>query len=721
MHACLCLLITLTLCAAALAAPPRSLLRNGSFEGSTQYWMPVERAGELRVQPESAAHGQYAVRVSNGIRSGAFSVQPGQRLTLRFHARGSADQPISVSFMPGHRDTAQKSGLFTRPAARLRLTSDWSRHAALFTVPKLTGGRAWNGSSWIVSISSESAWSLDGVELVVGGFEQDAYVPWAPVEVVADAPRLSGYESSGNWFAGGESVPLRVALSNHADGPRSVIIRREVLTYDASRVLWAAPEETRQLPGGQTTIDEAPVELRGKGLMLARVTVLDASGQVLDKSDQPLTVLPFPKAAQTPDRRERIGCSMRSEALVPLAQRIGFRWCRWWPGSPNMVWHRAQADGPAKIGWSDETVDLLERHGFAINWVLYQPPDWARAAGNKWKPKDMDWPAGDRRWDDLPLRTAWDEYLRAVVMRYRDRAVAWEMLNEPDIEHRGVEVEHYRELTRRTQRILEELDPDAPFLVNCVHPGPTPFQKQFLSGGGARLFDVYSFHNYGQGALASPADLRQIRKLLDDNSGKDAGIWFNEGWLFVPSSIDYPANEWTRDNAAATADNIVRSVAAAISQGLDKVILFHIGYAPRQRSYWDWTPSGTELWDDVGNPTVGVSVWNVLADQLGLSERIGAVPLQGVQCHVFDDLRNNRGVAVVWSDGAPAELLLKLPGAVVRDIMGNDRTLQAERGHLRVDLPGDGRPIYLFTPDGMTGQRLAQVMRQARIEANGGR
>ncbi|MFW6164394.1 MAG: hypothetical protein ACODAJ_16615, partial [Planctomycetota bacterium] len=187
---------------------------------------------------------------------------------------------------------------------------------------------------------------------------------------------------------------------------------------------------------------------------------------------------------------------------------------------------------------------------------------------------------------------------------------------------------------------------------------------------------------------------------------------------YVNTSHDYPALPLTGRTPAEHAHLTVRSIADMMAAGLDRFILFHIGYEQHGKSWWDWTLSGTELWDDHGDPTVAVSVFNVLSHHLGLSDYVATVRPPGVTMHVFQDHRNGHGLAIAWSRKGEQTVTLPLPGVIARDVMGNDHS--PGEG---LALPADGRPFYLFTRPALTGKemarRLAPLDAAARDEAAG--
>ena len=94
--------------------------------------------------------------------------------------------------------------------------------------------------------------------------------------------------------------------------------------------------------------------------------------------------------------------------------------------------------------------------------------------------------------------------------------------------------------------------------------------------------------------------------------------------------------------------------AESFAAGMQKLILFHLGYTHQGRSWWDWNGDGTVLFDDAHQPTVAVGAFNVLIDQLGRSTHVASVRGSNTAWHIFQD------------DQDPAEALLS-PGAMSQE------------------------------------------------------
>lgn len=702
--------LMLLLATSTSARAQNSLLKNGSFEGSTRYWFNTRRAD---LETTNAAFGRHALRVAkNGyVQSGPFLLEQDRPVTVSFSVRADSDGEMGVGVVPSHREVAQKAGLAWKLSMlRTKIGPTWRRAQFTFTPTVPLEKPWWPKPVYMLQIGGSKAqgFVLDGVSVAYSADDQ-TYIPRRAVEVIADARALPGYKSpTANLLERDQTVPVTGIASNpaKAGAPRKVTLRWQLMSYDGTRAVGPAIDHAVTLAPNQTLEKTVPVKLAVNGLQLARVSALDAAGNVLDQSDMPLTALPYPKKATTPDRSERFGTSLRGLHTAQLAQRIGFRWSRW---HPQISWGVVQPDGPDTWKWPDQRIDDVLKHGIALDLVLWSKPKWA-FEGKSHLPKDMQWAVDDPRWNDLSVETGWDRFVATAAKRYAGKPIAWEFQNEPELErYDAADEQIYLKLAERTAKVLKRADPKAFYLVNSTWPGPTPLYGRFFERGGTRFIDAFSWHNYGPGQAGDGRTIRGLRTALDANQGNKVQIWFNEGWSFINSSSDYAALPIADLTAPQAAHVLVRSIVDMAAAGQEKFIPFFLGYEEHGQSWWDFYGPGTELWDFEEQPQIAVSAYNVLIHHLGLSQPVTTVHAPNATLHVFDDRRNKRGVIVAWPDKDNTTLDLPLTNLVVEDIMGNQTPLAPGKdGKTRLALRTVGRPIYVFTSTKAAGTVLAE-------------
>ncbi|MGE5608749.1 MAG: hypothetical protein ACM359_05825 [Bacillota bacterium] len=675
-------------------------VRNGSFEGSLAYWLDIEKCTLLR---RDAADGEHYLHIEkDGPRSTPFALPLGRPVRISLWIRSDQNSELRMWIAPSHREIAQEiKAAWNGQMFTAKATGQWQHVSFDYTAQTRPRPPWWPDSVYILAIGASGSLCIDGVSIAEIG---DGVVqPRRAVEVTSDITNLPGYKANGNLLDRSFVAQVRATAFNTTRQPQSLTLRWQLMDYEGRRVLSDAIDRRVTILPDQSAIETVPIPLSAVGLMLARVSAIDEHGQVIDQSDAPVTVLPFPKRATLPDPRERFGVSLTGPLSAKLSQKLGFRWCRWWWDVP-MSWSSVEKT-PGTYDWPDEVVDLLTLRGYSIDYVMYDPPPWAQAKDNL--PADMQWPANDPRWDDLSIHTNWDRFVSILVKRYARKPIVWEFQNEPDLLKWDPAL--YTAMVKRTARRVKQANPNAMFLVNCVWPAPTSLQERFFELGGAKFIDCYTYHNYTPGEAASPATIAALRQRFA-SSNPTAKLWFNEGWSFVNSSHDDAALALTRLTGAEASHILVRNMADLLAAGQEKFIGFQYANAQGGRSWWDWYGPGTQLWDDRGDPTAAAVAWNVLIDQLGLSTYVATLRPQGTTLHLFQDDRNKRGVIVAYASHGDVELVLPIEGMILRNVMGQDTPLKAVSGKTTVRLPADQRPFFLFSQSGASAQELRKML-----------
>ncbi len=684
-----------------------NLLRNGSFEGSLLYWHNVDPTKHRLIRGDAAV-GEYALRIDSGyVMSAPFVAKHGKSVTVSFYVKGDKPGTIEVAMPPSAREVGQRSKrLWTREAAqRAQFTTQWQRFSFTWKADVPQDG-FWPFPHYLVQFGGGSTpFLIDGVTVTLGTKGTDRYVPRRPIEVVAECPDLPGYKgAAANIFPRGAAPRVIAHVSNPGSEARNVILRWQLIDYEGQRP-WTEPiEKPLMVPAGKTLSETVTMPLGATGLVLARVSVREGETEI-DRSDLPLTSLPYPKAAAKPDWRERFGGSFAGGiGCVEKHQRLGFGWIRWRPhmnGQDHLPTEPKPGE-PWQWRWFDKELDEQESRGCSTHCVLYPPPKWIMEKGNP-LPKDMRWKADDPRWDDLSHETVWDKFVRGAVEHYRGRSLIYEIENEPELDGWDKLKDEYAKFTIRTARLIKQTDPKARVMVNNVYGIPSGLNAVFFKAGGLKYIDVMSWHDYHEGWLADAASIRRMRQNIDEAGGKHVEIWFNEGWAFTNTAVDQPI-ACTRLTSAQSTNAIIASVAELTANGQDKTILFHTTYETHGMSFWDYSGPGTMLWDWYNYPLPLVAAWNVLAHHIGISKAVGFVRPGGANFCIFDDERNGRGVMIAYADrDATADVSVTLPDfggpLLAEDIMGN-----ASPAASPLILSKTGRPVILYTRTNTPGK-----------------
>jgi hypothetical protein len=678
---------------ATLAGAAENLLRNGSFEGGLLYWHNI--MPEHHQVVTGGKNGVHALRIDKkNVMSAPFVCQPGKPITASFWVKGDAKGEVRVQIPPSAREVGHNHGrLWTAKATKaVPIGTEWQRVTVSMPADVPQDG-FWTRPHYLLQLEGTVAMTVDGMVVTQESAGAADYVPRRTVEVGVSCPDLKGYTVDGNLLERGQTVRVVAHLSNPGATAKTVAVRWQLIDYEGVEPRGAAVERNVTLAPGQTLHEAAPLTLETPGTVLARVSVSEG-GTLIDRSDQPLTSLPYPFAPRKPDPRERFGGSFFGKHTATLGSRMGFAWSRWFP---HTKWHDHQPDNRETFRWFDPELDLLEGLGISSHLVMYGWPKWIMDEEGKVKnplPKDMRWKGDDPRWDDLSVVTAWDDYIVKAVGHYRGRSVVYEIENEPEFDRWDDFKDEYARFTIRTAKLIKRTDPTAKVMVNNVYGIPSGINRHLLERGAAKHIDIISWHDYHEGWLADAMAIKRMKANLAQFGGEHIEIWFNEGWSFTNTAVDEPI-ACTRLTSAQSTNATVDSIVELTVAGQAKCILFHTGYERHGMSFWDYSGPGTQLWDWYGNPLPLVPAWNVMNHHIGLSETLGQVRPAGANLCVFQDLRNGRGVMVAYADReATADATLELPfdGLIAEDAMGHTRPLDGRT----LMLSQSGRPVFLY-------------------------
>ena len=701
------------------AAYSQNLLRNGSFEGSLLYWHGIAPEHH-KLARGGAAVGEYSLRInSKWVMSAPFVCKPGSEFTLSFFVKGDRDGEVQVQTAPSAREVGQRAKrIWSRQGRKTaKIGKQWQR-VSFTAKANVTQTAFWPNPHYVVLLEGNVPLQVDGVVVTAGRKGSEAYAPRRPIEVLSDCPDLPGYIDHGNLLEKGSTVRLTGHASNPGDKSRDVTLRWQLVDYEGVKPLAPPVDKRVTIAPGKTVSVTVPIKLASTGCVLARVTAL-AGDKELDRSDLPLTSLPYPRTPRKPDHRERFGGSFFGSDSAKLASRLGMAWSRWYP---KTKWQHHQPDGPGSWVWADKELDELAGLGISAHVVLYGWPKWAMDKKHP-LPKDMRWSAKDSRWDDLDVETAWDRYIKTVVVRYRNRSIIYEIENEPEFDRWDKYKDEYAKFTIRTARLIKKTDPKARVMIDNVYGIPSGLNRHLLQKGAAKYIDVFSWHDYHEGWLADASAMKRMRARLDELGGRHIEIWFNEGWAYTNTAVDEPI-ACTRLTSARSTNAMVCSIAELTVAGQEKTIIFHTGYPKHGMSFWDYSGPGTMLWDWYSYPLPLAAAWNTMAHHIGLSDRVAFVRPEGANFCIFQDQRNDRGVMVAYADReSQADVTVELPfgGLVVEDAMGNAAPLDGKK----LTLSRTGRPVFLYDAKRTPGKVFAEKLepldrRHANFVSKGG-
>ncbi len=193
---------------------------------------------------------------------------------------------------------------------------------------------------------------------------------------------------------------------------------------------------------------------------------------------------------------------------------------------------RGQFDWSPLDFWLQQT----EAHGVQFDYVFLNVPAWTSA-----RPEEPC--AGKRIGCAAPPKLSdWDDFVRALVTRYKGRIASYEMWNEPNASGYWTGTpKQMAELAAHAYAIIKSVDPDAivttPAASSTGYPlSHDAWMDQYLDAGGGKYADVVAWHGYSgrndRPALPPeelPDQIRALRAVLEKHGLGQMTVWNTEG------------------------------------------------------------------------------------------------------------------------------------------------------------------------------------------------
>ncbi|WP_375444744.1 hypothetical protein [uncultured Fibrella sp.] len=113
---------------------------------------------------------------------------------------------------------------------------------------------------------------------------------------------------------------------------------------------------------------------------------------------------------------------------------------------------------------------------------------------------------------------AWDNWVRAIVTRYKDQVPEWEIWNEPDLNptHTGTEIGQFYV---RTARIVKAVQPNARLIaLGMASVTKLEFLNEFYEvlkkENALHLIDIQTYHGYAHNPDSSYPNIEKMRQLV---------------------------------------------------------------------------------------------------------------------------------------------------------------------------------------------------------------
>ncbi|MFH1500235.1 MAG: hypothetical protein ABII82_20715, partial [Verrucomicrobiota bacterium] len=466
---------------------------------------------------------------------------------------------------------------------------------------------------------------------------------------------------------------------------------------------------------------EAPTDLTGYSALSA---VVRGNGRELGRSESALLVVNPPAENEPPASRSFFGTMFVRDAKA--AARIGVRVER-----RQAVWAWLQPTGPDKWNWNSIDGGIRDRAEQGIATILTIRPE-IHPGWTKWKSvEELASP------EHLP---EFKEFVREVVSRYKDRILAVEIVNEPDLEvvrdapGKIPATEVYARILKAGYEASKSVAPDLPVIgldVSGVDFPRLQFSRSVLSLNSGYM-DIFGGHPYAHSRYMG-GDALPISPLKMDTAGRMRAmaalmrehglpprIWSTEfGWaLHLDEPLSSPS---ARLFAAYTAQAILlsRSVPeveklfwfAATVPGRERSSSYGMFRKVDERANYNradgnWYPSPS---------AAAYATCARLLDDVTFVRQFTIGPF----CHVlrFTNERTGETVMALWMEETASVgggATLRLPASAP----GNGRIIDALGGETPFSSTFDLEPLPVFiVVPAADADRLEQSFRTATVEA----
>ncbi len=325
-----------------------------------------------------------------------------------------------------------------------------------------------------------------------------------------------------------------------------------------------------------------------------------------------------------------------------------------------------------RFNWEplDFWVAQAETHKVQFDYVFLNVPAWASTRPDE--------PCAGKRIGCAapPNLDAWDNFVRALVTRYKGRIASYEMWNEPNAGGYWTGTpEQMVELAAHAYGIIKAVDPAALVTTPAASSTGWPlahdaWMERYLTAGGGKYADVVAWHGYSgrndRPALAPEQLLDQISQLRAVLARHDLArlpIWNTEG--------GWGRNEQLPDEKAQ-ASFLMRWYLLQVTSGV-------------ARAYWyQWdNPSWGTLWRDPGGIAPAGHAYDEMRDWLAGTLAASPCRQRGATSLWTCDLEKARGLyRVAWSTGA--ELALPESDAVEANVSSRGAEQPSRGGSIMV-------------------------------------
>jgi hypothetical protein len=176
-------------------------------------------------------------------------------------------------------------------------------------------------------------------------------------------------------------------------------------------------------------------------------------------------------------------------------------------------------------------------------------------------------------------------YVEKVVDRYRGKADAFEIWNEPNGWFWYGSNRRFFELSKRAAQRIRETDPEAVILAGSLFRVQERFVRGMFEAGAMENTDAISVHPYASNALGTIRQIDTLRRILEEYN-YPGEIWVTE--VGYPTSGIYP----TGNNLKKYPEYIVKTIASLAARGVRNLMWYEfMDEYNRDEAPDPWNPS----------------------------------------------------------------------------------------------------------------------------------
>ena len=276
-------------------------------------------------------------------------------------------------------------------------------------------------------------------------------------------------------------------------------------------------EETRELTASPDKEATATIELAPAlcGIYFLDMWLADSAGKTVKKLREEYGIaitVPLPPPDKIPLSSPL--CAFNITGNFYENRFLGFGVDRWIRGSEA---YKRFGEVDPKVFGAD--MDFEKKSGRKVMFCLHvDMPAWAeRAPGKKFVLRDMN---------------IFADYCKQMVRLYKDMVVGWEIENEPNGGNL-MTPEEYVAMLKVAYKAIKEEDPKA-VVVGLSGVDHLNWNEAVFKAGGAKDFDILSFHNYGGPQIG----IEKINEQLLKYRGERVPIWNTESGVHPVVRVD---------------------------------------------------------------------------------------------------------------------------------------------------------------------------------------